>query len=280
FVLEKNNKYYKDLSTFVFSIDRAEKLKDVGIQWPVLTGFTSKHSDVFNRIHLHEEKKVVKIREIDANWRSIKSNSCWGCKANVGKNIVVDLYICLQNSVLKIDVITPVFLCIVSYDSSGEVLTVIGCEWLNINKWKEKLQTLAERNLERKIDASEHSYKDFAFTFQGFSNEEKMSYLSKKLGISTPKYHGKESKHWNTRREIWHFLILVYIINKSKIKTINLPRLAEDKWLEALTGWPKDEGSVKQRTIDLWYWFKDLEKKGIVHHTNKQWFSIKMKEKG
>jgi hypothetical protein len=69
-------------------------------------------------------------------------------------------------------------------------------------------------------------------------------------------------------------LILVFRINKPKIKTVNVSNLAEDRWLEALTGWPDDEESVKLRSRDLWFWLKELEKKGKVLHTGRQWFSL------
>lgn len=150
-------------------------------------------------------------------------------------------------------------------------------KWLNIDKWEEKLHLLAEEKLKQKIKETEQSHENarqFAREFMGFSNDEKMSYLAKKLGVPTPKNHGKESRHWNTREIIWKFLIRLYRLQKSKSNKIHLPKLARDKWLEAMIGWPNDEESVKNRTINLWFWFQELEKEGLVHHTGRQWFSI------
>jgi len=281
FISDKNDQYINELTDFVFSINSTEEFKKVRIQWPEITGYTDQVLSYSSQINPHTEKRVVEIEKIDAHWNKFKDTACFGCKAIVGNNTTVDLLMCLENVNLKINIDTPVFVCILGYEFVGAAISVRGSYWQNIDKWKDKLHALAEEKLKQKIKATEQSYENarqFAGEFMGFSNDEKISYLAKKLGVPTPKNYGKESRYWNTREMIWKFLIRLYRLQKSKSNKIHLPKLARDKWLEAMTGWPNDEESVKKRNIALWFWFNELEKEGLVHHTGNQWFSIQNKE--
>jgi hypothetical protein len=283
-ISEQNNRYYKEFSDFVFSINSTEEFKKIEIPWPEITAITGYADQTFSyspQINSHIEKQVVKIEKIDADWKKFQDTACFRCKAIVGNNTIVDLLMCLESVNLKINIDTPVLVCFVGYKSIDSAINVMDSKWLNIDKWEDKLHALAEEKLKIKINTIEQSHKDtrqFASKFLGFSNDEKMSYLAKKLDIPSPKDYGKESRYWNTREIIWKSLIRLYRFQNSKRDKINIPQLARDKWFEALTGWPNDEESVKKRNIDLWYWFKELETEGLVHHTGRQWFSIDLSQ--
>lgn len=281
FISDKNDQYIKELTDFVFSINNTEEFKKVRIQWPEITGYTDQALSYSSQINSDIEKQVVKIEKIDADWKKFQDTACFGCRAIVGNNTIVDLLMCLENVNLKINIDTPVLVCILGYEFVGAAISVRRSYWRNIDKWEDKLHALAEEKLKIKINTIEQLHKDtrqFASKFLGFSNDEKMSYLAKKLDIPSPKDYGKESRYWNTREIIWKSLIRLYRFQNSKRDKINIPQLARDKWFEALTGWPNDEESVKKRNIDLWYWFKELETEGLVHHTGRQWFSIDLSQ--
>lgn len=288
FISDKNDQYIKELTDFVFSINSTEEFKKIKIQWPEITAITGYADQAFSyssQINSHIEKQVVEIEKIDAHWKKFHDTACFGCKAITGtiagKNTTVDLLMCLQNTNLIINIDTPVFVCFVGYKSIDSAINVMDSKWLNIEKWEDKLHALAEKKLKQKINAIEQSNtkkRQFTCEFLGLSNDEKMSRLTKKLDIPIPKNYGKESRHWNTREIIWKSLVRLYRVQKSKSHRIHLHTLATDKWFEAMIGWPVDEGSAEKRNKDLWFFFLELEKEGLVHHTGNQWFSIDLSQ--
>ncbi|RJG38791.1 competence protein CoiA family protein [Motilimonas pumila] len=139
--------------------------------------------------------------------------------------------------------------------------------WVNVETWKKKLVKKAKCQLSRKLADRE----DYLTRFKSMSDEKKVHFLSKSLGVPVPSpmsLTGRYSHPWNTRDFVWKALVVECFLRKKKECSTDV--IATDKWMLALLNAKDNELQAEKRSKSIYFWFKNtLAPLGIVTHQSR-----------
>lgn len=271
-----NQSYAEEMLGLVIPAISSGSLKNLRFLWPELSRkLTTKTS--FGEVVHGAVRKVPKITSLNTeNEPQLNGHSCL-TEALVENAVKISVcFTLLGTDIPKISKDRP--LLVFEYDPSSKQFYL---SWFQISKWERKLDELAEQNLKENVAKQENLYQTkhqnelaYAKRFSEMSDRQRIDSLSSELSLPPPYKVGQYVDYWNTTWHIWKTLIWKYKIIKKQGKTVNVENISKDRWLAQILKWPESEEAQIQRSKTIWWWFRDLEKIGVMEHDGNMFFII------
>lgn len=268
-----NQSYVDELMGLVLQSLETGKLNNLSFMWPQLTKNVSKKG-IYDEVLFGRATRTPKITELNTE-RSYKliRHGCITDAVVANRTRISVCFVLLDSEVPSVDTERP--LLVFEYDPNSKQFYL---SWFQINKWQERLKELAEKDLQKKIDAEQSKYRNqltYAKNFAPKPDIEKLQFLAKELSLRSPYNAGQYLDHWNTTWHVWKTLVWKYKIIRKQGSIIDVEHISKDDWFEQLLNWPKTQEAQVKRSKNIWFWFsRELQKASILEHRGSMIFKV------
>lgn len=142
-------------------------------------------------------------------------------------------------------------------------------KWYGVDRWREKAQSIARKNLEEiiKVDGEKgRSQEGFLRRFSSADIAWRIKFLGRRLGHVFTYDLGHYHEEWNAHEAIWKALLWIYCIksDQKRYVSINVDYLAGNDWVCGMLGMSGDDHAFESRKKLICEWMMRLEDNGIA----------------
>ena len=275
--IRKRNQELRDkIESLVSSSWLFKDLSSHSSQWPTLIG-KAQGEDAFGKVALVTVEETPKLTYIRSELSPTETG--WRTTGVVNEKVAVDVIFVpgyCETDDLSLSRATLVVECYLD-DAFYDERFINPLRWENVDHWLDKLATRAQLKLRGELSGREVAkgrFDNYAEKFRALGDQDRLSLICEELSISGPRYVGKLSNGWNAPWSIWKGLVWKYKILRRPGGYVDVQNTADDEWFERLLDFSSSEQASADRSKALWFWFKDMERIGILEHDGYQVFRI------